>query len=92
MTSLIEVELLIRDDGALCGAYLKLRDGKAVRTEVVKRDVLLADYDRQGRLVGIDVLAPTDVSVVIGLVEDPNQRKAITRLMRNRLGDLLKVA
>lgn len=89
---MIEVELLIRDDGALCGAYLKLRDGKAVRTEVVKRDVLLADYDRQGRLVGIDVLAPTDVSVVIGLVEDPNQRKAITRLMRNRLGDLLKVA
>ena len=40
----------------------------------------------QGRLVGIDVLAPTDVSVVIGLVEDPNQKKAVRKLMRNRLG------
>ncbi len=87
---MVEVELLIRDDGALCGAYLELRDGKAVRTDVVKRDALLADYDRQGRLVGIDVLAPTDVSVVIGLVEDPNQKNAIKRLLRNRLGDLLK--
>lgn len=89
---MVELELLICDNGDLSGAYVALRDGKVARTEVVKRDVLLADYDRQDRLIGIDVLAPTDASLVINLVEDPNQKNAIKKLMRNRLGDLLKAA
>lgn len=89
MSKHIELELLIAPDGSIGGAYLKLRSGKAVRTEVVKADVLLADYDKHDRLIGIDMLAPTNLSVVINLVKDPGQKSTVKNLMRQRLGDLL---
>lgn len=92
MKGLLEVELLVRGDGALCGAYLKLGTGKVARTEVIEADVVLADYDKYGSLVGIDLLAATKISVVIGLVKDPEQKTAIRRLVRRNLGDLLQAA
>ena len=90
---MLELELVVRQGtGALCGAYLKLRAGKVARTEEIESDVLLADYDRQGNLLGIDILAPIDMSVAVNLVKDRRQRAAIESIMQSTLRDLLQAA
>ena len=36
--------------------YIKLRPGRIVRTRVLIKDTLLADYDKDGNLVAIEII------------------------------------
>ena len=92
-SKLLEFEFQVRvDDRTFGGAYVKLRRGKVHHAEVIKEDILLADYDKKGRLLGIDILSAVDASLVIELVDDPQQQSALKGVLKNRLGDLLKAA
>ena len=89
----LEFELIWRgQDGSLGGAYIKLQSGRVHHTEEIRPGVLLADYDKNGRLLGIDILAAVNVSIVTGLVDDPRQRASLKKVMKNRLGDLFNAA
>src|SRR5947199_266190 len=44
--------------GAPVAAYLRVREGKVAETREVKEGVAFADYDGQGALLGVELLAP----------------------------------
>lgn len=69
-----------RDDGTLEAAYIRLRHTKIARTKEIRADVLLADYDSRGNLVGIEILAPVRFADLAPLVEEPT-RKPLKRFV-----------
>lgn len=90
---MLEFEFVWRGgEGSFAGAYIKLRSGRVHHTKEIKRGALLADYDKNGHLLGIDILAAVNVSIVTRLVDDPAQRAALKNVMKSRLGDLLNAA
>ena len=66
-----ELSISGRDDGTLEAVYISLRDAKVHKTEEVKRNTLTADYDAHGNLVGIEILAPVQLSKITRLAEQP---------------------
>jgi uncharacterized protein YuzE len=52
------------ETGRVRAAYLKVRDGAADETREVVEGSAFADYDAEGRLLGIEFLAPCHVSVL----------------------------
>lgn len=69
-----EMSISGRNDGTLEALYITLRAGKAHTTREVVEDIVLADYDNHGRLIGIEILAPVKISKLTPLVE-PKRRK-----------------
>lgn len=76
-----EFSVSARDDGTLEAAYIRLRRAPVARTEEVLEDGLLADYDRQGNLVGIEILSPVKLSSIVRLV-DEDRREPFRRFVR----------
>lgn len=78
-----------REDGSLDAAYLRLSRAKVARTDEVLEELLLADYDAKGRLVGIEILGPVKLKDVAGLV-DAGMRPGFRRFVRRAApGDLI---
>lgn len=50
--------------GALLAVYFQIRRGKASTVEEVADGAAFANYDRKGRLIGIELLAPCQVTVL----------------------------
>jgi uncharacterized protein YuzE len=69
-----------RDDGTLEALYIGLSEREVARTEEAETDVLLVDYDAQGNVVGIEILAPVGISRITRLVE-PARRKPLHRFI-----------
>jgi hypothetical protein len=63
--------------GKVRAAYLRARDGAVAETREVAAGEAYADYDRGGRLLGVEFLAPCEVSVVdqLTLAEPENVRE-----------------
>ena len=80
-----------RSDGTVEAIYILLRDERVFRTEEVRPDILLADYNRRGDLVGIEVLAPVKLSALSRLVEE-SQRRPFRRFVRERAPEELVTA
>lgn len=53
-----EVSVSGRDEGTLEAIYVRFSKGRVARTEELQEDVLLADYDAHGQLIGLEILAP----------------------------------
>jgi uncharacterized protein YuzE len=51
-------------------AYLQVRTGDAVETRELAPDKAYADYDSDGRLLGVEFLAPCAVAVVDKITVD----------------------
>ena len=69
-----EISVSGRDDGTLEAIYIRFQDGTVSETKEIMDDVLLADYDRRGELLGIEILAPVKISDLMRLVEEPRKR------------------
>ena len=69
-----EISVSGRDDGTVEAAYIHIRKGNIARTEEIVKDVLLADYNSRGALLGIEVLAPVKIRYISNLVEEPRRR------------------
>jgi uncharacterized protein YuzE len=67
--------------GKVLAVYLKFRDGKSHRTEEHVEGDVLADYDRNGRLLGIEVLAPCPTSVLTQIVKQARVKKFVESSM-----------
>jgi uncharacterized protein YuzE len=76
-----EISVSARNDGTLEAAYVRFRSGKVSKTKEVIEDVLLADYNSRGKLVGLEILAPVKLSDLIRLVDEPT-RKPFQRFIK----------
>ena len=80
-----------RNDGTIEAVYILVRDNKAARTKEIVEDVLLADYNSRGQLVGIEILAPVKIAKIAMLVEEP-RRRPFRRFVRDRAPEELVLA
>lgn len=82
-TNIIGYELSVsaRNDGTLEAAYIRLREAKVDQTREIIEDVLLADYDAAGNLLGIEILAPVHLNDLAELVDEAN-REPFQRFVR----------
>jgi len=69
-----ELSISGRDDGTLEALYVLIRLDKVACTKEIIKDILLADYNKKGDLVGIEVLAPVRITKLTKLVDKPKQR------------------
>lgn len=63
----IELGLSIEIDdpsGDVIAAYLRIRRGKVAATKELANGNAYADYDKNGKLLGIEMLGPCDVRVL----------------------------
>jgi hypothetical protein len=70
-----------RKDGSIDAIYLAVSANKVARTDEFIEDHMLVDYDRNGRIVGIEILAPIRLRDVTGLV-DVRTRAPLRRFLR----------
>ena len=86
-----ELSVSGRDDGTIEAAYVYLSKNKVTRTKEVVEDVLMADYDSKGQLVGIEILAPIQVSEIAKLVKRPQKTPFIKFLRQTAPQEFVQV-
>jgi uncharacterized protein YuzE len=57
----IEIE---NDTGRVLAVYLQVREGRSATVKEYADGKVLADYDRHGTLLGIEILSPCDARVL----------------------------
>ena len=75
-----EFSISTRDDGTLEAVYIRVNDGKVAKTDEIIEDILLADYNSTGKLLGVEILAPVKLAKITKLIEKPRRssfRKAV---------------
>jgi uncharacterized protein YuzE len=75
-----EVSLSARGDGTVEAMYLLLSNEPVVETRELDGDTLLADYDENDELVGIEVLAPVPITKLLAFINPP-LREPIRRFL-----------
>lgn len=70
-----------RMDGSIQAIYLAVSANKIARTDEIMENGMLVDYDRNGRIVGVEILAPVRIRDVTGLV-DVRTRAPLRRFLR----------
>lgn len=86
-----ELSISSRDDGTLEAVYIRFRDGEVERTKEIEEDVLVGDYDAQGNLLGIEILAPVRLADLEKFVELQN-RNAFRRVVKSSPCDMIECA
>ena len=76
-----EISISARDDGTVEAVYIYFSHNPVMSTKQIKGDVLLADFDRDGAMVGLEILAPVKFSELVGLVE-PSLRMPFENFVR----------
>lgn len=87
----LQLSISARNDGTLEAVYICVGDGKVARTEEIIEDILLADYNRRGDLVGIEILAPVKIQRITSLVDQP-RRRTLRRFIKERAPEELVLA
>ena len=68
--------------GEIQAVYFRVRDGKVAKTKEYAEGALFADFNSRGRLLGIEMLAPCDISILERIAaksEQPGQAKQFVR-------------
>lgn len=78
-------------DGALQAVYIRLCSNKIARTKEIVDDIVMADYDARGQLVGIEILAPVRLTIISRLV-DQQRRRPFRRFVKEQAPDDLVLA
>jgi len=76
-----EISISGRDDGTIEAVYVTLLPDKVSKTVEVEADQLLVDYNRDGKIVGIEVLAPVRINRLADLVEQ-GQRTSFRKFIK----------
>ena len=85
------VEVNCLESGSVASCYIHLADRKVAKTREVRKGILLADYDRKGRLVGLEILGPIKLSIVIKQL-DHIMRQPFRKALRESFPASLRVA
>lgn len=83
-----EISISASDSGTPQAVYVRFSRASVATTKEVQADVLIADYDGRGQLVGIEVLAPVRLSKLTQLV-DRSKRAAFTRFLKQAVPQVL---
>jgi uncharacterized protein YuzE len=70
------------ESGDIQAVYFRVRDGKVAKTKEYAEGAIFADFNSRGRLLGIEMLAPCNISVlerVAAQSEQPAQAKQFVR-------------
>lgn len=86
-----EVSISGHGDGMIEAVYIRVLDSPVAETREINGDVLLADYDSCGRLVGVELLAQAKVSDLLQLVH-PAERDPFKSFVEKALPRELLVA
>jgi uncharacterized protein YuzE len=72
--------------GSTLAVYLRVRHGKARRTREYADGNAFADYDKKGRLLGIELLGPCQVEILDEIAEkdEPRVRQFLHTRMPKR--------
>ncbi len=66
--------------GRTLAVYFQIREGKAAEVREIEEGTALANYDRRGRLLGIEILAPCQAAVLDRIVrKEPKPKQASMR-------------
>jgi uncharacterized protein YuzE len=63
-----------RASGKILAVYLQVRKGKAAQVKELVEGAAFANYDRKGRLLGLELLAPCNVTLIERIVQDEPTR------------------
>lgn len=77
-----ELAISARVDGTIEAMYIRLMDGVVDHTQELIPGILMADYDAQGELYGLEVLAPVKLSDLMARVS-PLKRASFERFVKN---------
>ena len=81
-----EVSISGRDDGTVEAIYVKFLSDAVAKTVEVEQDGLLVDYNANGDVVGIEILAPVKLAQLTDLVEQ-SQRDSFRKFIRTTVPD-----
>lgn len=65
--------------GRIRAVYLQVRAGQAPTTGEMVAGTVLADYNRQGDLLGVELLAPCELGVLDEIAQDDATREYFRR-------------
>ncbi len=59
-------------NGEILSVYFQIRAGKSVKTKELAQGRMMADYNRQGKLLGVEMIAPCSAKVMASIdIEEP---------------------
>lgn len=76
------LKVTARRDGSVEAAYLRLTTDKVARTEEVLPNALLVDLSGNGRVVGMEILAPIPMEKLLRLIPALEGRTAVEKFAR----------
>jgi uncharacterized protein YuzE len=59
-----------RESGKILAMYFQVRKGKATEVKELVDGTAFANYDRKGRLLGLELLGPCTVTVIERIIHD----------------------
>jgi uncharacterized protein YuzE len=77
-----ELSLSSNEDGSIDTLYIRFKKGKVKRTRKIIEDTVLADYDENDNVLGVEVLAPVKLAELAKLVEQP-RRNSFRKFVRD---------
>ena len=70
--------------GRLEALYLQVRRGKVARTAEIQ-DSVMVDYDKDGSIMGIEVLGPCNTTIIERFLETKRAPVTVQRFVRNKI-------
>ena len=65
------------ETGRVLAVYFQIRKGKSVSVKEFYDGVAFADFDRRNRLLGIELLAPCEVSLLERIAKQPKAKRFV---------------
>ncbi len=66
----------------ILAVYFKLHSGKVAKTVEIEEDACYADEDSEGRLLGVEMLAPGKVSLLTPKVSERYQTEELNEVLK----------
>ena len=63
--------------GDVVAVYFQIRKGQSAKVKEYAGGAAFADYDRKGRLLGIELLEPCKASVLSSIAEQPSAKNFV---------------
>lgn len=63
--------------GEVVAAYIRLREGESATVKEYAAGNLFADYDKRGRLLGMELLGPCKASVLSRIADQPSAKRFV---------------
>jgi uncharacterized protein YuzE len=84
----VELSFSAREDGMLEAAYFHFRKGAVAETRELVGTSVMGDYDKHGKLIGLEILSPVPLRKLEKFVAKPD-RPTFRQIAEQRAGELV---